>query len=436
MRRVVVSGVGCVSPLGFNFPDTWRALVAAGCGVRPLSDVHDFASGFGHAAAQSDAMSCRVAASVPCGGAKEWQPTSQVPRYGRFALAAADEAMRDAGIDSAQWSDEEHDRAGVCVGVGIASLSDVAACSRALEAGKPNQVSPFFVPKILGNSPAGQIAMRHKLYGPCHSASTACATGAHSIGDAARFVSLGDADVMLAGGAEACMNPVAFVGFQRLRALTVKHNDTPQQASRPFDADRAGFVMGEGAAVLVLEEYERARARGANVYAELVGYGTSGDAHHVTAPDPEGRGSLRAMRAALRQAAAADPGGASPLTQLAYINAHATSTPLGDEIEANAVNKLVQEAPGRPPVAVSSTKGAVGHLLGAAGAIEAAFVAAAIRHRVLPPTLNLDNPFSGVGGVDFVRGASREIPADQTVLMLSNSFGFGGTNSCLAMRSC
>eukprot|EP00756_Hemistasia_phaeocysticola_P054242 Hpha_TRINITY_DN30173_c0_g1::TRINITY_DN30173_c0_g1_i1::g.110728::m.110728/K09458/fabF; 3-oxoacyl-[acyl-carrier-protein] synthase II len=433
MRRVCVTGVGCVSPLGLDWKTTWSKLIAGDCGVRSLTEVKGFADGFPHASSQPDAMSCRVAASVPCGGAAELRADGRTTRYTRFALTAAAEAVRNAGLEEALEDEKVRSEAGVCVGVGIASLTDIAACTRSLDAGKLNHVSPFFVPKILGNTPAGQISIRYKLGGPCHSASTACATGAHSIGDAVRFIQMGDADIMLAGGTEACLNPVAFVGFQRLRALTVKHNEDPATASRPFDAGRGGFVMGEGAAVLVLEELERAKARGAEILAEVVGYGASGDGHHVTAPDPTGAGSRRSMQLALRHAAR-HPSGVNASKELSYVNAHATSTPLGDEIEASAIHSLA-EGLDISSIPVSSTKGALGHLLGAAGAIEAAIAVGSVAERTAPHTLNLNDPPDGCSRVDFLRGEARGLRGDGPLLVMSNSFGFGGTNACLLFRS-
>ncbi|KAK3171056.1 hypothetical protein OEA41_003140 [Lepraria neglecta] len=341
-------------------------------------------------------------------------------------MAASHEALEDAG-----WKPkigQEQEMTGICLGSGIGSLEEQYDTSLALDKGGPKKVSPFFVPKLLINLAAGHISMRYNFKGPTHAVTTACTTGAHSIGDASRFIAFGDADVMLAGGAESCIHPLAFIGFERSRSLTTSFNDTPEQASRPFDAARDGFVIGEGAAVLVLESLPHALARNANIYAEVAGYGTSSDAHHMTAPPPDGNGAFRSMRLALKNASI------SP-AKVDYINAHATSTPLGDLAENRAIKRLMLgDENGKTKAAdvnVSSTKGAVGHLLGAAGAVEALFSILAIRDGILPPTLNLTDLDGLELDCNYVALKAQEKRVD---VVLSNSFGFGGTNASLCFK--
>jgi 3-oxoacyl-[acyl-carrier-protein] synthase II len=414
MRRVVVTGLGLVTPLGDGVEANWRRLIAGESGIRAIDrfEVGDLPS--------------RVAGMVPAKDAPDGFDADRylAPKEQRkislfiiYAIAAAAQAVRDAGLDGA-LSDPERERIGVQVGSGIGGLPEIYETSVTLHEKGPRRVSPFFIPSALINLASGNISIRHGFKGPNHSAVTACATGAHAIGDAARLIALGDADAMVAGGAEAALGRLAVAGFAASRALTTGFNDTPEKASRPWDKDRDGFTIAEGAGVVMLEERERALARGAKIYAELVGYGMSGDAYHITAPAPNGDGGFRAMRAAL------DRAGLTP-ADIDYINAHGTSTPLGDEIELGAVKRLFGEHAYR--VSMSSTKSAIGHLLGAAGAVEAIYTMLALHHGVLPPTLNLDEPSEGCD-LDLVPYESkrREVRA-----ALSNAFGFGGTNSSL-----
>jgi 3-oxoacyl-[acyl-carrier-protein] synthase II len=334
-------------------------------------------------------------------------------------MCAARQAIEHAG-----WkpkTPDEQNATGVMIGSGIGGIEGIAETAQVLHERGPRRVSPFFIPGRIINLASGYVSIEHGLKGPNHAVVTACSTGAHAIGDAGRLIALGDADVMLAGGTESPVNRISLAGFAAVRALSTSFNDTPEKASRPYDRDRDGFVMGEGAGVIVLEEYEHAKARGATIYAELVGYGLSGDAFHITAPAPDGDGALRCMGAAIRRA------GIEP-AEIDYINAHGTSTPLGDEIELGAVQRLVGNAAGR--ISMSSTKSSIGHLLGAAGAVEAIFAILAIRDNVAPPTLNLDNP-SVETAIDLVPHQARKRDID---VVLSNSFGFGGTNASLIFR--
>lgn len=414
LRRVVVTGLGLVTPLGCGVEISWRRLLAGESGIRRIEhfDTSDLPS--------------KIAGLVPTGdGPGAFRATDFVePKDLRkndlfivYGIAAATEALADSG-----WrpSDEaERERAGVLLGSGIGGLKTIAETAVELETKGPRRVSPFFIPASLINLLSGQVSIRFGLKGPNHAVVTACSTGAHAIGDAARLIAVGDADLMVAGGSEAAVCRLGIAGFAAARALSTNFNDTPEKASRPWDRDRDGFVMAEGAGVVVLEELEHARRRGAKIYAELKGYGLSGDAYHVTAPPPDGDGGFRSMRAALRNA------GLAP-EDIDYINAHGTSTPLGDEIELGAVKRLFGEAAYR--LSMSSTKSAIGHLLGAAGAVELIFSILAIRDQIVPPTLNLDNPCEGAEGMDLVphRAKKREVRA-----ALSNSFGFGGTNATL-----
>jgi 3-oxoacyl-[acyl-carrier-protein] synthase II len=414
MRRVVVTGLGLVTPLGDGVETNWRRLIAGESGIRAIDrfDVADLPS--------------RVAGMVPAKDApggfdadRYLAPKEQrkISLFIIYALAAAQQAVTDAGLDG-ELTDAERERIGVQVGSGIGGLPEIYDTSVTLHAKGPRRVSPFFIPSALINLASGNISIRHGFKGPNHSAVTACATGAHAIGDAGRMIALGDADAMVAGGAEAALSRLAVAGFAASRALTTGFNDTPERASRPWDQDRDGFTIAEGAGVVVLEERERALARGAPIYAELTGYGMSGDAYHITAPAPDGDGGFRAMRAALERA------GLAP-TDIDYINAHGTSTPLGDEIELGAVKRLFGAH--AYDVSMSSTKSAIGHLLGAAGAVEAIYTILAMKHGVLPPTRNLDRPSEGCD-LDLVphEAKRREVRA-----ALSNAFGFGGTNSSL-----
>src|SRR5690606_23786295 len=344
----------------------------------------------------------------------------QVDPFIVYGIDAAGQAIEDAGLT--EMSEAERFRAGCSIGSGIGGLPGIESESLVLEHKGPRRVSPHFVHGRLINLISGQVSIKYGLMGPNHAVVTACSTGAHSIGDAARMIAMDDADVMLAGGAEGAICPIGIAGFAQARALSTAFHATPEKASRPYDRDRAGFVMGEGAGVVVLEEYERAKARGAKIYAEVIGYGLSGDAYHVTAPHPEGSGAFRSMQMALRKAGL-EPG------DIDYINAHGTSTPLGDELELGAVRRLFGDAIGN--VSMSSTKSAIGHLLGGAGAVETIFCILAIRDQIVPPTLNLDNPSESCEGVDLVphKAKQRSVRA-----ALNNSFGFGGTNASLVVR--
>jgi len=424
MRRVVVTGIGLITPLGQGTEITWAAILAGKSGIGRVTtfDPADYA--------------CQVAGEVPRvdgrggGGADvegSFDPDQtlstrdqrRVDDFILYAIAAADEAIKDSGWQPE--TDADRERTGVIIGSGIGGLATIERTSIELYEKGPRRVSPFFIPSALINLASGQVSIRHGLKGPNHAVVTACATGAHAVGDAARLIKYGDADVMLAGGAEAAICPVGMAGFIAARAMSTSFNDTPEKASRPYDKDRDGFVMGEGAGVLVLEEYEHAKARGAKIYAEVMGYGLAGDAFHITAPAEDGDGGFRAMKAALKDAGV-------EMADVDYINAHGTSTPLGDEIELGAVERLLGNAAAK--ATMSSTKSATGHLLGAAGAIEAAFSCLAIRDQVAPPTINLDNP-SIVTPIDLVPNKAKPMAID---IALSNSFGFGGTNASVVFK--
>ena len=433
-RRVVVTGLGCVTPLGCGTQLAWEALLRGASGVRLLTAPEDCS------AAVLDSLTVRFAAKVPRGTAagqldwEKWSSAGQVAPFVAFALAAAQEALSDSRL---ALDDRLRAATGVSIGSGMGHVADIAQVGALLAAGQPRKVSPHFVPRVLVNMAAGHVSMNHGLTGPLCAPATACASGAHALGEACRLIRGGDAIAMLAGGTEACVDAVALTGFARARALATLDGGSPEGACRPFDANRRGFVLAEGAAVLVLEEYEHARARGARMYAEMRGCGLAADAHHVTAPPPDGRGALAAMRAALAQA------GLEP-HQVGYVNAHATGTPLGDAIEARAVAQLFcgehssSQGDGEvPPLLLSSTKGATGHLLGAAGALEAVFAVMALHTRMVPPTLNLgqqDVLPGDQGAADGVRRrihlvAGSPVAAPDLVAVLSNSFGFGGTNA-------
>jgi len=418
MRRVVVTGLGMVTPLACGVEPTWQRLLNAESGVRCVDrfDVSD--------------LPARIAGQIPRGDGSDgtynpdqWmEPKEQrkVDEFIVFAMCAARQALDDAGWNPQSYEDQV--ATGVLVGAGIGGAGGIADTGVLLKERGPRRVSPFFVPGRIINMAAGYISIEHGLKGPNHSVVTACSTGSHAIGDAGRLVALGDADVMLAGGTESPINRISMAGFSAARALSTGFNDTPARASRPYDKDRDGFVLSEGAGAMVLEEYEHAKRRGARIYAELIGYGLSGDAYHITAPSPDGDGAMRSMTAALRRA------GISP-AEVDYINAHGTSTPLGDEIELGAVQRLVGNAAGR--LSMSSTKSSIGHLLGAAGAVEAIFSVLTIRDQVAPPTINLDNP-SVDTPIDLV---PHEAKKRNIQVALSNSFGFGGTNASLVFRS-
>jgi len=417
MRRVVVTGLGLVTPLGGDVETSWSNLIAGKSGAGPIErfDASD--------------QKCRIACEVKPAD-HEWgfdpgkrvdhKIQRQVDPFIIYGIDAAGQALEDAGLT--EMTEEERYHAGCSIGAGIGGLPGIEAESIVLHTKGPGRVSPHFVHGRLINLISGQVSIKYGLMGPNHAVVTACSTGAHSIGDAARMIKDGDAEVMLAGGAEATICPIGIAGFAQARALSTNFNDDPQRASRPYDVDRDGFVMGEGAGVVVLEEYERAKARGAKIYAEVTGYGLSGDAHHVTAPHPEGSGAFRSMQMALRKAGV-EPSG------IDYINAHGTSTPLGDELELGAVRRLFGDA--ISTVSMSSTKSAIGHLLGGAGAVESIFCILAMRDQIVPPTLNLDNPSEGCAGVDLVPKVAKKRKVEA---VLNNSFGFGGTNASLVLR--
>jgi len=416
MKRVVVTGLGLVTPLGCGVQVTWDNIIAGKSGLKQIThiDVSD--------------IPCRVAGVVPRGtnpgefNADDYiEPKEQkkMDDFIHFAIGAASQAVEDAGI--ANLTEEQKLRTGVMIGSGIGGLNIIEETVLMMKEKGPRRVSPFFIPAALINLASGQLSIKYGFKGPNHAVVTACSTGAHAIGDAARMIQFDDADIMVAGGAEATICRIGLAGFAAARALSTGFNDTPEKASRPWDKGRDGFVMGEGAGIVVLEEYEHAKARGAKIYAEIVGYGLSGDAYHITAPAPEHDGAFRAMKAALKRA------NMQP-EDIDYINAHGTSTPLGDELELKAVKNLFGDAAYK--LSMSSTKSSIGHLLGAAGAVEAIFSILAIHNQVAPPTLNLDDPSEGCD-LDLVpyKAKKREIRA-----ALSNSFGFGGTNASLVLK--
>jgi 3-oxoacyl-[acyl-carrier-protein] synthase II len=418
MRRVVVTGLGMVSPLGNGVSHNWERLIAGQSGIGVM---HGF---------QTDDLPCRVAGQIARGdGAGLFNPDAYViPKDQRkmddfilYAVAAADEAIRDSGWVAT--GDEDKELAGVMIGSGIGGLSEIADTAITLHEKGARRVSPFFIPAALINLASGQVSIRHDLRGPNHAPVTACATGSHAIGDAARLIAFGDADLMVAGGAESAVCRIGIAGFAALKALSTQFNDTPEKASRPYDRDRDGFVMGEGAGVVVLEELEHAKKRGARIYAELVGYGLSGDAYHMTAPAEDGNGGFRAMRGALKRAGL-------DVSDIDYVNAHGTSTPMGDEVELAAIGRLFGSA--SETVSISSTKSSIGHLLGAAGAVEAIYSILSIRDGVVPPTLNLDNPSEACQRFDLVPHKAKERSVKAA---LSNSFGFGGTNASLVFKA-
>ena len=418
MRRVVVTGLGLVTPLGADVETVWANLIAGKSGAGKITRF------------DTAEQKCHIACEVkPADHPYGFDPNKrvdhkiqrQVDPFIVYGIDAAGQALEDAGL--VDMDDDLKQRTGCSIGSGIGGLPGIESESIVLHEKGPSRVSPHFVHGRLINLISGQVSIKYGLMGPNHAVVTACSTGAHSIGDAARMIKDGDADVMLAGGAEGTINPLGVAGFAQARALNCSYNDRPEQASRPYDKDRDGFVMGEGAGVVVLEEYEHAKARGAKIYAEVVGYGLSGDAYHVTAPHPEGSGAFRSMAMALRKA------GLEP-SDIDYINAHGTSTPMGDELELGAVRRLFDSA--IDTVSMSSTKSAIGHLLGGAGAVETIFCILAIRDQIVPPTLNLDNPSDSCIGVDLVphKAKKRKVRA-----ALNNSFGFGGTNASLVVKA-
>ncbi|MBI5132101.1 MAG: beta-ketoacyl-ACP synthase II [Rhodopseudomonas palustris] len=417
MRRVVVTGLGMLSPLGCGVDATWNRVLKGESGARKIDafDVSDLTS--------------QIACIIPRGdgsdgtyNADQWmEPKDQrkVDDFIVYAMCAARQALDDA--DWHPSTEEERCASGVLIGSGIGGLQGIAETALLLKERGPRKISPFFIPGRLINLASGYVSIAFGLKGPNHSVVTACSTGAHAIGDASRLIALGDADVMVAGGSESPISRLAMAGFCAARALSTGFNDAPQKASRPYDKDRDGFVMGEGAGIVVLEEYEHAKARGARIYAEVIGYGLTGDAHHITAPAPDGDGAFRCMSAAIKRAGIS-------VSDIDYINAHGTSTPLGDEIELGAAQRLLGNAASR--VSMSSTKSSIGHLLGAAGAVEAIFSVLAIRDNIAPPTINLDNP-SVETAIDLVPWKPREREIN---VALSNSFGFGGTNASLILQ--
>ncbi len=416
-RRVVVTGMGIACPLGVGVEHVWKRMLAGHSGIGAIKSFD--ASG----------LPARIAGEIPLGvkadgglDINEWIPIKdqkKMDRFIQFAMVAADEAVIDSG-----WMPQDEDqryRTGVMIGSGIGGLETIQEAANLILQGKAKRISPFFIPSALINLASGQVSIRYGFKGPNHSVVTACATGVHALGDAARLISLGDADVMVAGGAEAAVGEIGMAGFCAARALSTSFNDTPSAASRPWDEARDGFVMGEGAGVVVLEELEHAKARGAKIYGEVIGYGMSGDAYHITAPAEGHDGAFRAMKAALASA------GVAP-EQIQYVNAHGTSTPLGDDLELEAVERLWGDA--ARGLAMSSTKSAVGHLLGAAGAVEGIFSILAIRDQVAPATLNLEKP-SRESAIDRV---AKEAQPRKIEIALSNSFGFGGTNASIIFR--
>src|SRR6476659_251764 len=417
MRRVFVTGLGMVTPLGCGVEATWKRLLAGESGARKIDkfEVGDLAA----------KIACPIPRGDGSGGTynpDQWMEPKEQRRVDEFivyAMCAARQAIDHSGCKPTSY--EEQITTGVMIGSGIGGIEGIAETAITLHERGPRRVSPFFIPGRIINLASGYVSIIFVLKGPNHSVVTACSTGAHAIGDAARMIMFGDADVMLAGGTESPVNRISLAGFAALRALSTAFNEEPTRASRPYDKDRDGFVMGEGAGVVVLESLEHAKARGAKIYAELIGYGLSGDAYHITAPAPDGDGALRCMGAAIRRAGIS-------ASDIEYINAHGTSTPLGDEIELGAVQKLVGNSAGH--ISMSSTKSCIGHLLGAAGAVEAIFSILAIRDRVVPPTINLDNP-SVDTPIDLVPHQMRKREVDTA---LSNSFGFGGTNASLIFR--
>jgi 3-oxoacyl-[acyl-carrier-protein] synthase II len=424
MRRVVVTGIGLVTPLANGREASWKKLVAGKSGLKTI-DIFD----------TSD-LACKIAGQAPWtsgrGGGSADDPDSfnpektmsakeqrRVDEFILYGVAAADEAIEDSG-----WKPESYEdrcRTGVMIGSGIGGLATIAQTAVDLHLKGPRKISPFFIPSALINLASGQISIKHGLKGPNHAVVTACASGAHAIGDSARLIQWGDADVMVAGGAVASVCRIGIAGFIACRAMSTSFNDTPERASRPYDKDRDGFVMGEGAGVVVLEEYEHAKARGAKIYAEIVGYGLTGDAFHITTPDETGDGGERAMRTALQRSGL-------DASEIDYVNAHGTSTPAGEEIEVRAVERVLGKA--AASTHLSSTKSAIGHLLGAAGSVEAIFCILAMRDSIVPPTLNLDNPsFETPINLTPHKAVKKPIRA-----ALSNSFGFGGTNAALVLK--
>ncbi len=414
MTRVVVTGIGMVTPLASNAKDTWNELINGKSGINKITSF------------DTSDLTVKIAGQIPVDKEKfafdpnlymEAKDQRKVDDFILYAVAAADQAIADAGISN--LNSEQAHRAGVLIGSGIGGLQSIAKANETLLEKGPRRMSPFFIPSCLINLASGQVSIKHGLKGPNHSVVTACSTGAHAIGDAARIIKAGEADIMVAGGSEAAVCRLGMAGFAAARALSSNYNDFPEKASRPWDKLRDGFVMGEGSGVIVLESYESAKKRNARIYAEILGYGLSGDAYHITAPAPDGDGGFRSMQAAIKN-------GKINLDDINYINAHGTSTPLGDEIELESVSKLFKNQ--ISSISMSSTKSSIGHLLGAAGAVEAIFCILSTYNDIVPPTLNLENPCKDPLLIDLVANEAKEKKVN---IALSNSFGFGGTNASI-----
>ena len=414
MIRVVVTGIGLVTPLGIKANNSWNNIINSKSGIKKIPD--DLFS--------SDDLNCKIAGIIPSEfNIEEFvdsKESKKMDKFIHYAIAAAEEAISDANIKS--LPDGIKEEIGVLIGSGIGGLSTIEKNANILELKGPRRISPFFIPASLINLASGHVSIKHGFKGPNHSVVTACSTGTHAIGDAARIIRDGDARIMVCGGAEGAICKLGVAGFAAARALSTNFNDCPEQASRPWDKDRDGFVMGEGAGILILEEYEYAKKRGAKIYGEVVGYGLSGDAYHITAPETEGKGAIKAMKMALAKAKIAPE-------EVDYINAHGTSTPLGDVIELNSIKKVFKN--NIEDIAISSTKSSIGHLLGAAGSVEAIISLLAMQDSILPPTLNLNNPDESCEGINLVANTPQ---SKKINCIMSNSFGFGGTNSCLVFK--
>ena len=416
MNRVVVTGIGMISPLASNVNDTWNQLLQSKSGINRITSFN------------TDDLNVKIAGQIPSSEEQfgfnadnfvEPKDQRKIDDFILYAMAAADQAISDSDIG--KLDEETSKRAGVLIGSGIGGLQSIAKANETLTEKGPKRMSPFFIPSCLINLASGQISIKHGLKGPNHSVVTACSTGAHAIGDAARIIKSGEADIMVAGGSEAAVCRLGVAGFAAARALSTNFNDFPEKASRPWDKRRDGFVMGEGAGVIVLENYENAKKRGAKIYSEILGYGLSGDAFHITAPASDGNGGYRCMEAALKN-------GKINIEEVNYINAHGTSTPLGDEIELNSVSKLFSN--NIEGISMSSTKSSIGHLLGAAGAVEAIFCILSTYHDIVPPTLNLEDPCQEPLKIDLVPNHAKDKKVN---IALSNSFGFGGTNASIVV---
>ena len=414
MIRVVVTGIGLVTPLGIKVNNSWNNIINSKSGIKKIPD--DLFS--------SDDLNCKIAGIIPSEfNIEEFvdsKESKKMDKFIHYAIAAAEEAISDANLKN--LPDGIKEEIGVLIGSGIGGLSTIEKNAHILELKGPRRISPFFIPASLINLASGHVSIKHGFKGPNHSVVTACSTGTHAIGDAARIIKDGDAKIMVCGGAEGAVCKLGVAGFAAARALSTNFNDSPEQASRPWDKDRDGFVMGEGAGILILEEYEHAKKRRAKIYGEVVGYGLSGDAHHITAPESEGKGAIKAMKMALAKAKIAPE-------EVDYINAHGTSTPLGDVIELNSIKKVFKN--NIKDIAISSTKSSIGHLLGAAGSVEAIISLLAIQDSILPPTLNLNNPDESCEGINLVANTPQ---SKKINCIMSNSFGFGGTNSCLVFK--